>query len=703
MAITYNSITKEVQVAGAKATGTASSGGTNTLTDATSWTTNIYVWHIIRITSGTGSGQVNYIKSNTSTTLTLVNDWETVPDSTSVYNIAWTPADCAGLTNCDYAAGTGVSAIRFSNSAGLKIRTGGYFGYAMNPIIIFDEWTIGAHAAESNNQMISTETGSYIDLGIKTSDGFGINGGSILFPGTKALVPVGVSVLGRMYWRGNYTLNGTNLAITYNFLPDFGGVALKRWIQLFLYGTGEVNDSSFNYVQHVPQAGTHVDNRAKFLTAVSGLSLALSSNYSTHNDVELVSSCFTINPLTTTVQGTKYTGINFSGDIDSTGRYSGPCTLYSFTNTTAGYIPMAIILNAYSTNPDFVGKDFLMYDTYTFSTLLGYVWLGRRVEFTIKDASGSAITGATISVLDNNSDHALCTSTTGTNPAVPVYSSFITSDSNGEVTGDPLFGRLQQSAWSSRYAKWSTNYPVYPFSVNVRKYGYIFQQVSRDGVSQGQWGNEKGNAIENFNLAQNTLIGETTEATVAAYTGVSINGSTKTITISADRTAQEIYDFTQYWAALGANTFYEEPIVTIDGNNFSLKEDWDLIVNTGITVTATGKKFIFSGTGTWTLTGTAEFNGLMQDATQSRVPITVTNIVSGSRLYIEKDSDSSEIYNDIITGTTYSLYYTETTATDVTIRLRNASGATDYKSWETGGTVSLASGLLVQASQQLDQ
>jgi len=68
--------------------GTAESGGTNTLTDTDKmWTTNQWAGEIVLIHTGTGAGQARTISSNTGDTLTVSGDWETQPDSTSQYAI----------------------------------------------------------------------------------------------------------------------------------------------------------------------------------------------------------------------------------------------------------------------------------------------------------------------------------------------------------------------------------------------------------------------------------------------------------------------------------------------------------------------------------------------------------------------------------------------------------------------------------------
>jgi len=68
--------------------GTASSGSTSTLVDSSkSWAVNRWKNHQVKITFGTGKGQVATILSNTSTTLTFNKAVGTAIDSTSVYTI----------------------------------------------------------------------------------------------------------------------------------------------------------------------------------------------------------------------------------------------------------------------------------------------------------------------------------------------------------------------------------------------------------------------------------------------------------------------------------------------------------------------------------------------------------------------------------------------------------------------------------------
>lgn len=70
------------------ATGTATAGGASTLTNgAKSWASNQWANSQIRITAGTGAGQIRTIASNTGTVITTSAAWATNPDATSVYSI----------------------------------------------------------------------------------------------------------------------------------------------------------------------------------------------------------------------------------------------------------------------------------------------------------------------------------------------------------------------------------------------------------------------------------------------------------------------------------------------------------------------------------------------------------------------------------------------------------------------------------------
>lgn len=85
---TDGQLTSTIGSAKTFATGTATAGGASTLTNsAKSWGTNMWANYQIRITGGTGAGQIRTIASNTGTVITTSAAWTVNPDATSVYAI----------------------------------------------------------------------------------------------------------------------------------------------------------------------------------------------------------------------------------------------------------------------------------------------------------------------------------------------------------------------------------------------------------------------------------------------------------------------------------------------------------------------------------------------------------------------------------------------------------------------------------------
>lgn len=97
---------------------------------------------------------------------------------------------------------------------------------------------------------------------------------------------------------------------------------------------------------------------------------------------------------------------------------------------------------------------------------------------------------------------------------------------------------------------------------------------------------------------ENSFITQTTEATVSAYTGISIDHGTNTITLSTDHTIQEVYDYVYYNLTLNANLSEPEYFTTTDGVTFnttySIVNNADLSGTGNIITTGT-----YSGSGTY--------------------------------------------------------------------------------------------------------
>jgi len=85
---TEGQLVSTIGSAGSFATGTATAGAASTLTNSgKAWGVNMWANSQIRITGGTGKGQIRPIASNTATVITITGTWAINPDATSTYSV----------------------------------------------------------------------------------------------------------------------------------------------------------------------------------------------------------------------------------------------------------------------------------------------------------------------------------------------------------------------------------------------------------------------------------------------------------------------------------------------------------------------------------------------------------------------------------------------------------------------------------------
>jgi hypothetical protein len=249
------------------------------------------------------------------------------------------------------------------------------------------------------------------------------------------------------------------------------------------------------------------------------------------------------------------------------------------------------------------------------------------------------------------------------------------------------------SGVASGYAVYKINSTTYSgHYVKVRKYGYLTSSGTRtvNGVAISD-----SITLTTDNFATDSF------GTVSGMTGISLDYSGKVVTVSENHSLSEIYEYIKYSDSLTANMDEVDTISTSDGTNFILTTNWGIDIADGVAVTATGKKLVMSGTGTYNLNSSGQFVGIMADATKTRVPVTLTGLIVGSRCFIEKQSTGTVILNQEAGGSSITTYYELTTDTDVYIRVRKSSIGTKYVPYELSGTITV-SGLSVTINQIVD-
>lgn len=254
------------------------------------------------------------------------------------------------------------------------------------------------------------------------------------------------------------------------------------------------------------------------------------------------------------------------------------------------------------------------------------------VDFAAKDSLGNGINGLTV----------ICNDNQGT-----LYS--VNLDSNGESTAETLITLgLATSSGQTFYSDNSDDV----FTFKCFKYGKSIATVALTL-------NGLNNQIGNFTMFDDALITESNKATVDAYTEIN------TFSKFYDRAASHLED------NLGT---YEDFIVTRSGNQINAGA-----YNVTIDATATSvfditgnlmtiKASTFTGdmvtTGIITLANGAIFDGVRTDTNgtvEPNQPISITNIVAGSRLRIYNVTTGVETVNTVVSGTSYTDSYQEGT------------------------------------------
>jgi hypothetical protein len=225
--------------------------------------------------------------------------------------------------------------------------------------------------------------------------------------------------------------------------------------------------------------------------------------------------------------------------------------------------------------------------------------------------------------------------------------------------------------------------------INLRSIGYQFQSTSTTLV-------KTTDAIQGAFLTPvvDPYWSVTNPVTLAGYSTLfDVDFSANTITVLDDATKQQMYDYVHYLLTLAANRDYTEELTTQDGSTYV--SGMDIIVNTGIALTGGGA--IDLGTRTFTLTGTATYDGIYIDTTGRNVHIALSGIVAGSTVWIYDTTSSTALYNAIVGATTLDSWFTWTVNHGISIRVRKD----DYQPWSTTGTIT-NNGISITVGQLAD-
>jgi hypothetical protein len=292
--------------------------------------------------------------------------------------------------------------------------------------------------------------------------------------------------------------------------------------------------------------------------------------------------------------------------------------------------------------------------------------LGNSINLTVQTTGETGIASALVSI-------------TGSDGVV--------QDSDITVSGgthDEIYGRYEYYTGTSE-----TKTDLTPLVLRVFRYGY---KVHIEPTALG-------GAVTKTIALETDDYSVATEGTAAAYTGITLNHSLETITVSSNHTLQEIYDYCRT-ADDGTAIPYDGVLHTVNGVFYSCY--YDFIINTGVTVTATDKVVICQGSATYTLNGTAQFTGIIGDQTDRRVPVNFSGVVTGSRYAVVRKSDKTTLVSGTAASASFTDYVTWTSDIPVNVRVRKSSAVVKYKPWEATTTL-VNTGISVVVAQIEDE
>ena len=193
-----------------------------------------------------------------------------------------------------------------------------------------------------------------------------------------------------------------------------------------------------------------------------------------------------------------------------------------------------------------------------------------------------------------------------------------------------------------------------------------------------------------------SIITQTTEATVGAYTGISITGST--ITLTSDHSIEELYDYCKWYLCQTANLGVADFFSSTDGINFS--STYNLTLNGG-DLTGTGSLNLGAGTLTVTAGETTTVPITYNSGTAVYGNVTVSGLVANSGITLTNTTDNTVIYDGVVAGTSTTIPATWTANKDLELKVTNVITTTAYLPYKALGTLTSSMASFTVA-QELD-
>lgn len=475
--------------------GTATGGTSNTLTGTGfgSWANRI-VW----ITSGTGAGQSRFIRSATSTSLTVEPNWDITPTSSSTFSIGYTWADIdlalAGVTT----SSTKFYLVPYS----LSLLAGGFIG-SVNEDVRFT----------ASVPSLTTASGSLWQQGRLLSSGVATNGGTVELAFSLSSGFSEQSMLGLVRWYGTMASALGTGAGNYRINDAASGDGLD-----FRYSNF---NNIYNVVRSVDRMEKCVQNTRPLWPKSAVAPVLLNNSY--------IENSFIINGDGGAGANNHYFGLTFDG-IPQDSIFSKPFWVWN-TTTKEGTYFWDVSAPAFATTAHATSF-------YSGMPVGAGFYTGKTVSVTTKKTDGTALGGVTIGLWDANGDAAWFEGVDGTTGR-PINSLTITTNSGGTYSNPwPAVSGKSGLVVAERVKQLGTTVNATmtsysPWTLRARKYGYFEVGGAR---------NFSNSSTETIFQAIDTK--QTADGT--AVTGVNINYTTSTIALTSNNSIENVNNYLKY-------------------------------------------------------------------------------------------------------------------------------------------------------------
>jgi hypothetical protein len=306
--------------------------------------------------------------------------------------------------------------------------------------------------------------------------------------------------------------------------------------------------------------------------------------------------------------------------------------------------------------------------------------LYQDVTITAKDTTGAVVQNVRFNTTEIPTNSPTVTFTTASGLKTWDFRNALsyetTTNASGIATTTPV---LNVWYWQSSF-KESLRFPSSTAVYQGRAYNYKTLNVS------ALLGSSSAVQVSAGMIALDTAT-TVNEATAGAITGITLtpSGATGgTITISSNKSYQDIWNYYRYWISQFANKTSNDTW-TCTGGTLNT-QNWNIVVNTGVTITSSANISTLKTLGTVTLNGTAQITAVYQDSAGTSTVLELNPPSNGYSLCIFKADGTTKYFASNVNAGSYYVYFTPAEAGTYYL------GAEKYGQKRTADTLVLSGG-----------